>query len=262
MPVKGQHRYSTGECEKFAAKFLELGSAPKAAAFFGVHPYFVRDAVRRIGHSKREYAIAASAMRRAIQGDDEAKVVAQFKAGDTYVALAAKFGVTANAVRECIERNGARVRRRGPFLKATAAQKAAIFDAFRLGKTLPELSAGFELSIGTVRKALRDRGVEHIPRRAKVAKYINRLGYVELLVPEADPLYKFAKAGGYMLEHRYVVGKFMGRPLEDHESVHHINGDKADNRLTNLQLRHGKHGTGTRLVCAQCGSHNIKATAL
>lgn len=84
-----------------------------------------------------------------------------------------------------------------------------------------------------------------------------RGGYVEVLVGPNHPFISMANEKRYILEHRLKMADFLGRPLTKNETVHHINGNRADNRLSNLQLRQSDHGQGVVRVCLDCGSSNI-----
>jgi len=80
----------------------------------------------------------------------------------------------------------------------------------------------------------------------KGGRYCSVAGYMEARVDRDSLFYPMTRSGDRVYEHRLVVAQSLGRCLESHEIVHHINGIRTDNRLENLclidsQKRHDTH---------------------
>lgn len=95
----------------------------------------------------------------------------------------------------------------------------------------------------TQREAL---SAAHLGKVYDTSKRIVTQGYVKLYKPK----HPMADSGGYVPEHRFVLSETLGRLLEKHEIVHHINGVKNDNCIENLVItsrsEHSTHHNNER----------------
>lgn len=100
----------------------------------------------------------------------------------------------------------------------------------------------------------------------KVVKIIKKGEYQYCIT---EPVHPNATKNKYVLHHRIVMENHLGRIFRPDEVVHHINGNKKDNRTSNLEIlskaSHGRlHGLErgvllVDLVCPQCGKKFTKS---
>lgn len=211
--------------------------------------------------------------KRSISEKTEKAIVMDYQSGMRAAEVATKYGVNRKTVTTLVRRNGGVVRdQRSSSGRPMMSPDAYVADVVRLrqsGLSQQAIAKIVGISQPVVGRTLRKAGMPTVERKTgpNSANWrggvINATsGYTGIYVSDDDPLAIMRAKSGYVLEHRLVMARALGRPLFETESVHHINGDRKDNRLENLQLRQGKHGKGIKMACACCGSTNIVAKEL
>jgi hypothetical protein len=151
------------------------------------------------------------------------------------------------------------------FYRTQKAQREVV-RLYDSGRSLQQIAVHHGSSVQAVITALNHQSVKRREPGGKGKRHgswkggriLTGDGYIRAWVAPDDPMHTMCRPsdGHYVLEHRLVMARHLERPLEPYETVHHINGDRADNQLENLQLRVRYHGKGQVAFCRDCNSRN------
>ena len=195
-------------------------------------------------------------------------MIEMYQAGERSGAIAESVGINRKTVTTIVRRNGRIVRTQKTASGRPRFQIAdwqdRVVSLRQQGMSQQAIGRGLGMSQAVVGRILANAGLPTQLRRTGAAHgswkggiVTTAGGYLHEAVPATDPLASMRNRMGYVPQHRLVMARSLGRPLESHETVHHINGKRDDSRRENLQLRQGRHGKGVRHVCGDCGSSNI-----
>jgi len=118
--------------------------------------------------------------------------------------------------------------------------KGAVCEVVENDELCGKPKEAWELCNTHYNRLKRHGNTDPLPKKERSPK-----NYIPVAAPEGHPN---ANGDGKILEHRLVMSQHLGRALYPNENVHHINGDRHDNRLENLELWNTYQPPGQRIA--------------
>lgn len=205
--------------------------------------------------------------KKSLCGDQAKQAAVDYANGMSLADMVKKYKVGAWAIRTAATDNGIQLRNRGAQYRKFSDDEKCEMKRLYLEERLSygQIAAQFNTSQSMIRRLFRIWGIQPRGGSAKGKDHGSWKGgrveigsYIGVWVDRDDPMFCMAHRTGYVLEHRLVMARALGRPLAEYETVHHLDDDKTNNKLSNLQLRFGRHGKGIVLKCRKCGSCDLE----
>lgn len=185
-------------------------SLKDVAALYGVHSETVRRWLKRLGLKAKDRARPGRAKTANAKPLESREWLEVQLATKTQLDIARELGVSPMIVSHWANRHGL-----GDETKSAAVKKglAKKFPEGRRGEQSPRWRGGYRTT---------------------------RSGYLQRYAPDHP-----YNNQGYVMEHRLVMEEYLGRLLDPDEIVHHIDGNKKNNVIENLELQQrGDHISG------------------
>jgi len=253
--------------DKVIKLYNEGKPAPTVAKELGLGSSMVYRILHNAGiQPEKLISLGERARSRKFDKEQEQSIINDYSTGMSLSQVAKKHNSKHETIWHLLKRNGVELRPRGnEFRVPTTEQIEELIRKWEAQEPKRKIAKDLGIStkvldrwihyIGKTPRGTWNQGENH--HRWKGGRIIDHSGYIRICLDQNDQYYSMT-ASGYVPEHRYNMAQHLGRPLLKTESVHHINGDKTDNRIENLQLRIGQHGNAQAYCCAECGSNKLK----
>lgn len=259
------------DIEQEVTRLYQAGEAgPDISVKLGLGTSTIHRILKRYGIQARP-PIASKEKQRLFTDEQEAEIARRYASREKPSKLAEEFDTTESTIRKVVRRQGLAINPKGnQYREFTSEEVSEMQRRWEAGESQTVIAQAFQSSQVTISRVLRRAGITVVHRKPvgeahgswKGGRVVTSEGYIRVMVPSSDPLRCLADRQGYVLEHRLVMARHLGRPLLPSETVHHIDGDKTHNVPENLQLRQGPHGAGVCLRCLDCGSSNVETVQL
>lgn len=97
------------------------------------------------------------------------------------------------------------------------------------GTSRNEIANHFNVHVSSINEGFRKRGIPDTSHKGYITTWN---GYIKI----RRPGHGRADSKGYVAEHTLVIEEYLGRLLEENEVVHHIDGNRNNNLISNLEV--------------------------